>query len=130
MQKVQLGQCSQHSDVRKVAIISSQSNKFTKDSNLSIFELACQPCIDILKDSAIYKEDIDGVILSSCCIDQYSSSIICEYLGIKPKISYRVDNLCNSGTNAVVSAFCSISSGLCDSVLVSEQKKPIVPETD
>src|SRR3712207_8542431 len=83
MQKVQLGQCSQHSDVRKVAIISSQSGKFTKDSNLSLFELACQPCIDVLKDSPIYKDNIDAVILSSCCTDQYSSSILCEYLGIR-----------------------------------------------
>ena len=66
MQKVQLGQCSQHSDLRKVAIISSQNSKFTKDSNLSLFELACQPCIDILKEGVIYKDDIDAVILSSC----------------------------------------------------------------
>ena len=127
MQKVQLGQCSQHSDLRKVAIISSQSSKFTKDSNLSLFELACQPCIDILKEGVIYKDDIDAVILSSCSTDQYSSSILCEYLGIKPKISYRMDNLCNSGTNAVVSAFCCISSGLCDSVLVIGAEKANSP---
>jgi acetyl-CoA C-acetyltransferase len=127
MQKVQLGQCSQHSDVRKVAIISSQTGKFTKDSNLSLFELACQPCIDVMKDSRIRKDNIDAVIFSSCSAEQYSSSILCEYLGIKPKVSYRIDNLCNSGTNAVISAFCYISSGLCDSVLVVGAEKANSP---
>jgi acetyl-CoA C-acetyltransferase len=127
MQKVQLGQCSRHSDVRKVAIISSQTGKFAKDSNSSLFELACQPCIDILKTSKLYKNNIDAVVFSSCSADQYSSSILCEYLGIKPKISYRIDNLCNSGTNAVVSAFCYISSGLCDSVLVVGAEKANSP---
>jgi acetyl-CoA C-acetyltransferase len=127
MQKVQLGQCFRHSDMRKVAIISSQTGKFAKDSNLSLFELACQPCIDILKTSKLYKNNIDAVVFSSCSADQYSSSILCEYLGIKPKISYRIENLCNSGTNAVVSAFCYISSGLCDSVLVVGAEKANSP---
>lgn len=126
-QKVQLGQCSRHSDVRKVAIISSETGKFAKDSNLSLFELACQPCIDILKASKLYKNNIDAVVFSSCSADQYSSSILCEYLGIQPKISYHIDNLCNSGTNAVISAFCYISSGLCDSVLVVGAEKANSP---
>lgn len=126
-QKIQLGQCSRHSDVRKVAIISSETGKFAKDSNLSLFELACQPCIDILKASKLYKNNIDAVVFSSCSADQYSSSILCEYLGIQPKISYHIDNLCNSGTNAVISAFCYISSGLCDSVLVVGAEKANSP---
>jgi acetyl-CoA C-acetyltransferase len=126
-QKVQLGQCCRHSDVRKVAIISSETGKFAKDSNLSLFELACQPCIDILKASKLYKNNIDAVVFSSCSADQYSSSILCEYLGIQPKISYHIDNLCNSGTNAVISAFCYISSGLCDSVLVVGAEKANSP---
>jgi acetyl-CoA C-acetyltransferase len=122
-QKVQLGQCSQHFDVRNVAIISSQSTKFTKDSNLSIFELACQPCIEMLKAGTIYKNNIDALVFSTCSTEQYSSSILCELLGIKPKMSYCINNLCNSGTNAVVSAFCCISAGLCDSALVVGAEK-------
>jgi acetyl-CoA C-acetyltransferase len=122
-QKVQLGQCSQHFDVRNVAIISFQSTKFTKDSNLSIFELACQPCIEMLKAGTIYKNNIDALLFSSCSTEQYSSSILCELLGIKPKMSYCINNLCNSGTNAVVSAFCCISAGLCDSALVVGAEK-------
>ena len=58
------------------------------------------------------------MIVSSCSSDQYLSSIISEMLGVTPKISHRIDNLCNSGTNAIVSAFSYISSGLCDSALI------------
>lgn len=126
-QKVQLGQCSQHSNLRSVAIISSQSRRFSKDSNLSLFELACQPCIDILKAGTIYKNNIDALLFSSCSAEQYSSSILCDLLGIRPKISYRINNLCNSGTNAVVSAFCCISAGLCDSALVVGAEKADSP---
>jgi acetyl-CoA C-acetyltransferase len=39
-------------------------------------------------------------------------------LGIRPKISYRIDSLCNSGTNAIASGYALIASGLCDSALV------------
>jgi acetyl-CoA C-acetyltransferase len=48
-------------------------------------------------------------------------------LGIKPKISHRIDNLCNSGANAVVSAYSYIASGLCDSALVVGAEKAISP---
>jgi acetyl-CoA C-acetyltransferase len=48
-------------------------------------------------------------------------------LGIYPRISYRVDNLCNSGTNAVASAFAIIASGLCNTVLVVGAEKADSP---
>ena len=101
----------------RVAIHSAASSRFSRDSNKSIFELACEPSIKILKESGIGKE-IDAVLVSTCATDQYSSTIISEMLGIKPKVSHRVDNLCNSGTNAVVSAYSLIASGLCESALV------------
>jgi acetyl-CoA C-acetyltransferase len=113
--------------VRKVAISSYATSEFIKNSNSSIFELACKPCIDILKNSKLSKRKIDAVLFSTCSAEQYSSSILCELLGIKPKISHRIDNLCNSGANAVVSAYSYISSGLCDSALVVGAEKAISP---
>jgi acetyl-CoA C-acetyltransferase len=88
-----------------------------------LFDLACKPCRNILTRSYITKEEIDAVIFSSCSFEQYSSSIISDMLGLSPKISHRIDNLCNSGTNAIVSAFSYISSGLCDSALVVGAEK-------
>jgi len=103
--------------LRRVAISSAASSKFTKESGKSIFELACGPCIEILKESDVEKK-VDAVLVSTCATEQYSSTIVSEMLGIKPKVSHRVDNLCNSGTNAIASAYSLIASGLCDSALV------------
>ncbi len=105
--------------MRRVAIAASQTARFTKTSEKSIFELACEPCIDIVKSV----RDIDAVLLSTCSTEQYSSTIVSEMLGIKPKISHRIDNLCNSGTNAIASAYSMIVAGLCDSALVIGAEK-------
>lgn len=66
---------------------------------------------------------IDAVLLSSCTTEQYGSTIVSEMLGIRPKISQRVDNLCNSGTNAVVTAYSLIASEICDTALVVGAEK-------
>jgi acetyl-CoA C-acetyltransferase len=113
--------------VRNVAVCSFATSKFTKRSNLSIFDLACQPCLKITKESNISKTEIDAVLFSSCSAEQYGSNIICEMLGISPRISHRIESLCNSGTNSIVSAYAYISSGLCDSVLVVGAEKANSP---
>ncbi len=74
--------------------------------------------MDILRKGKVERNEIDAVLLSSCATEQYSATIVSEMLGIKPRISYRVDNLCNSGTNAVASAYSLIASELCDVALV------------
>ncbi len=109
--------------MRKVAVASYATSNFVRNINSSIFELACQPCIEILKDSSLGREEIDAVLFSSCSTEQYSSAIISEMLGIKPKVAYRMDNLCNSGTNTIVSGMSYIAAGLCDSVLVVGAEK-------
>jgi acetyl-CoA C-acetyltransferase len=113
--------------MRRVAITSCATSKFTKISNSSLLELACDPSAQILKKGDISTKEIDAVVFSSCANDQYSSTILCEMLGIHPRVSHRVDNLCNSGTNAIVSAFAMISSGLCDTALVVGAEKANSP---
>ena len=93
---------------------------------MPLLELACEPCAEILK-SRVSGKEIDAVLFSSCATDQYSSTIISEMLGIRPKVSHRIDNLCNSGTNAVASAFALIASELCDSALVIGAEKADSP---
>ena len=109
--------------MRNVAVCSYATSRFTKRSNLSIFDLACQPGIKIIRESNISKTEIDAVLFSSCSAEQYGSNIICEMLGISPRVSHRVESLCNSGTNSIVSAYAYISSGICDSVLVVGAEK-------
>jgi acetyl-CoA C-acetyltransferase len=109
--------------VRGVAIAAYATTKFSRTSDTSLFDIACEPCRNILTKYDILKEEIDALIFSSCSVEQYSSSIISDMLGLSPKISHRIDNLCNSGTNAIVCAFSYISSGLCDSALVVGAEK-------
>lgn len=106
--------------MRRVAIASAATTKFTKISEKPIFELACDPCVEIVRD---FGKGIEAVMLSTCATDQYSSAIVSEMLGLKPKVSQRIDNLCNSGTNAIASAYSMIAVGLCDSALVIGAEK-------
>jgi acetyl-CoA C-acetyltransferase len=101
----------------EVAIVASETTKFTRN-DLPIFELACEPCWKILRKTNLDRNDIDSVVLSSCSTLQYTSSIISEMLGLRPKNSCRIDNLCNSGTSAIISAYSEIAAGLCDCALV------------
>lgn len=101
-----------------VAIIDCDTSKFSRSSDEAFFEKACEPCVNILGRQYLEKEDIDAVLFSSCSVEQYSASIVSEMLGLRPKVCHRIDNLCSSGTNAIVSAFSHIASGLCDTVLV------------
>ncbi len=96
---------------------------FTKSTNKSLFDLACDPSVRVIRESGMTAKDIDAVLFSSCAADQYSSAIVSEMLGIQPRISYRLDSLCNSGTNAVASAFALIASGLCHTALVVGAEK-------
>jgi acetyl-CoA C-acetyltransferase len=113
--------------MHKVAVSSWATSTFSKGSKMSLFELACEPSVQLIRESGISAKEIDAVLFSSCATDQYSSVIISEMLGIYPRISYRVDNLCNSGTNAVASAFAIIASGLCNTVLVVGAEKADSP---
>ncbi|MGD1834680.1 MAG: thiolase family protein [Nitrososphaeraceae archaeon] len=105
--------------VTPVSIVAGETSNFKRKSNLSIHQLAVEPVIKLFRNNPHLKDiTIDAVILSSCSEEQYLSSIVSELLGLKPKISNRLDNLCNSGTNAISTAYSYIASGLCNSVLV------------
>ncbi|HYJ01615.1 MAG TPA: hypothetical protein VEW92_05325 [Nitrososphaeraceae archaeon] len=104
--------------MRKVSIVAGVTSEFRKETDNDIPHIALESAMKLLKDTGFPRNLLDAVIVSSCSSDQYLSSIISEMLGITPKISHRIDNLCNSGTNAIISAFSYISSGLCDSALI------------
>ena len=104
--------------MRKVSIVAGVTSEFRKGTDNDIPHIALESAMKLLKDTGFPRNMLDAVIVSSCSSDQYLSSIISEMLGVTPKISHRIDNLCNSGTNAIISAFSYISSGLCDSALI------------
>jgi acetyl-CoA C-acetyltransferase len=104
--------------MNKVAIVGYATTKFQKLTDKSVYELACEPSMEVLRSSKITANKIEGVLFSSCSHDLYGGAIASEMLGLNPKITCRIDNLCNSGTVAISAAYSYISSGLYNSILV------------
>jgi len=113
--------------MKRVAVAGYGLTKFRK-SNDSLYSLACESSIDLFKNiHNLSQKDIDAVLVSTCDKEQYTASIISEMLGLKPKISHRIENMCNSGSSAIISAYSYISAGLCDVALVVGVEKADSP---
>ncbi|MBI1662881.1 MAG: thiolase family protein [Nitrosopumilus sp.] len=103
----------------KVGIAAYGITPFTKDDK-KIESLLFESSRILLKNNPrIQKNDIDTVLVSTNNNSKYLSPILSEMVGIQPKIAHSIENLCNSGTNSIVSAYSYIASGLADMVLIS-----------
>ena len=105
--------------MNKVAIVSSGQTKFSKDDknieNL-LFE-SSDKCLQSTRNCD--PNDVQGVLVSTNDNSKYLGAILSETMGIEPQISHSIEHLCSSGTNAIISAYSYISSGLSDIILVS-----------
>ena len=105
--------------MNNVAIVGTGQTKFSKnerDVEKLLFESASN-CIQSVENCD--SNDIEGVLISTNNNSKYLGAILSETVGIKPKISHSIEHLCSSGTNAIISAYAYISSGLSEIVLVS-----------
>ena len=105
--------------MNNVAIISTGQTKFSKEeANVEklLFE-SSNKCIQSIANCS--SKDIDGVLVSTNNNSKYMGAILSEVLDIQPKIAHSIEHLCSSGTNAIISAYSYISSGLANVVLVS-----------
>ena len=105
--------------MNKVAIVSTGQTKFSKDKcdiEKILFESASN-CLQSTNNCNL--DDIEGVLVSTNNNSKYLGAILSETTGIQPKISHSIEHLCSSGTNAIISGYAYISSGLADIVLVS-----------
>ena len=103
----------------KVAIVGTGQTKFSKDDDdveKLLFESASN-CINTINNHNL--KDIEGVLVSTNNNSKYLGAILSETMDIQPKISHSIEHLCSSGSNAIISAYAYISSGLLDMVLVS-----------
>jgi len=103
----------------EVAIVGTGETKFSKndeDVEQLLLESA-NNCIKSIKNCEL--RDIDGVLVSTNGNSNYMGAILSEMTDIQPKISHSIEHLCSSGTNAIISAYSYISSGLADMILVS-----------
>ena len=109
--------------MKKVAVVVYGNTKFTKDE-LPIESLLLESTKQVFDTTKNLSQDlIDGVIVSTNDNSKYLGAILSELSGIKPKISHTVEHLCSSGTNAAISGFSYIASGLADTVLVTGADK-------
>jgi acetyl-CoA C-acetyltransferase len=102
----------------KVGIASYGITKFSKEDS-KIESVLLQSTKKLFDSSTnLSRNDIDAVLVSTNNNSKYLSAVLSEMSGIEPKIAHSVESLCNSGTNAIVSAYSYISAGLADVVLV------------
>jgi acetyl-CoA C-acetyltransferase len=111
----------------KVAITSSNTQKFLKHTDFTQVEIASKSVVSLLSNTKIEKYEIDGLIVSSNSVEPYLSNIIAEMVGLAPKFSTKVENLCNSGTSAILLAYSLIYSRICKAVLVIGVEKQNSP---
>ncbi len=103
--------------MNKVAIIDYGCIKFSQD-DIPVETILCHAAKKVIIKTNMSTKHIDGILVSSTSNTKYLSAIISDLLKIKPKISCTIENLCSSGTNAIVSAFAYISAGLANAILV------------
>lgn len=104
--------------MNKVAIVGYSDTKFSVDDIPIESSLIAAVKLLFEQTQNLDQKDVDVVLTSTNDNKKYLSPIVSELSGITPKISHNVENLCNSGTNATVSAFSYIASGLADVALV------------
>ena len=105
--------------MNKVAIVGSGQTKFSKDDK-NIEELLFESSDKCLQSTRnCDPNDVQGVLVSTNDNSKYLGAILSETMGIEPQISHSIEHLCSSGTNAIISAYSYISSGLSDIILVS-----------
>lgn len=102
----------------KVGIIEYGITPFTKKDD-NIEAVLSKSVKGLFENSSVNRDEIDAVLVSTNDNSKYLSPIISEMAGITPRIAHTIENLCNSGTNSIVSAYSYIASGLADMVLVS-----------
>jgi acetyl-CoA C-acetyltransferase len=104
--------------MNRVAIVSYSTTKFSLDDTPIEHSLltAAKPIFENTRN--LSQSDVDAVLVSTNDNKKYLSAIVSELSGISPKISHSVESLCNSGANAVISAYSYIQAGLADVALV------------
>jgi len=111
----------------KVAIDSCDTLKFERYSDNTLPDLACKSIINLLNKTNIDRNEIDGLLISSCSNENYLSNIVSEMINLNPKISTNVENLCNSGTSAIFLAYSLITTGICNAIIVAGVEKQNSP---
>ena len=104
--------------MKKVGIAAFGITPFTRTED-KIENILGKSAVDLFeRNPKLDKNIIEGTIISTNDNSKYLSPIISEMIGIQPNITHSLESLCSSGSNAIVSGYSYISSGLADVVLI------------
>ena len=109
--------------MKKVGIAAFGQTPFTRNEE-RIENILGNSVVNIFKrNPELDKKIIDGMIISTNDNSKYLSPIVSEMIGIQPNITHSLESLCSSGSNAIVSGYSYISSGLADVILICGGEK-------
>ncbi len=103
---------------RRVAAVGYGLTKFGKREG-SLRDLAAEAgkaTIESVPD--LERKDIQGFFLTTTDGEPYVTASVAESLGLRPKLSSKVENLCASGGMGITIAYAAIASGLLDTCMV------------
>lgn len=104
--------------LNRVAAVGFGSTSFSREKSQTEQKLL-EATADLFNNVAnLSQSDVDTVLVSSMDNTKYLSAILSESSGISPRISQSVENMCSSGTSAIISGVSYVASGLADIVLV------------
>ena len=109
--------------MKKVAIIGLGHTKFGKLENKDLMELLCEASLEAIEDSNTTNKDFDSVYVGAMSpgifnqISGIASSLV-DKLGLLPAAADHIKNGPASGGSAIKAGFQSITSGMCELVLV------------
>ena len=102
----------------RVAIAAFGQTAFSRDDS-AVEDVMFDSVRSLFRDNpGVDKKEIDVVLASTTDNAKYMGAIVSETAGIRPRTSHTVESMCNSGTNAIVSAYSYVASGLGRAALV------------
>ena len=105
--------------MNKVGVAAFGQTQFTRTED-KIENILGNSILNLFKrNPELNKKIIDGIIISTNDNSKYLAPIVSEMIGIQPNMTHSLESLCSSGSNAIVSGYSYISSGLADVVLIS-----------
>lgn len=103
--------------MKRVGIVAWGGTQFTMEDR-KVADLMAESARDLLSGMPDMRGRVDAVIASTSDNEQYLAPIVSELAGMRPRIAHTVENMCSSGTSAIVSGYSYIASGLADMALV------------
>jgi len=101
----------------RAAIIGVGMSKFGRDLDHQLPELAWIAIKEAVEDAGIDKKDIGFIAIGNVggwSSEFFPAPIICEYAGLIPKGSMRIEAACATGSAALRAAYMSVASGMAE----------------